>query len=266
MHSLTIEALEKFDDQHDFERMSSDVLNAEGHSDVTLIAPRGGSDEGKDLIFTTRDGRKGLGCATTGYKDNIERKFYADFSQRKPDEYQVYIFFCTAYISSSKKEKFRQYVSENLHAELIIRDIEALRSLLDTTCQYIRKHFLHIDVEHHTWSSLLSACKEHRGKILKRYSGKYEPSSLLKKSNLHSASIWPISWIFLRGTSSLKARESCHFVTLFVTLSRRSYGKMLSCKVTHTTRMDRRCILFYFSEPDARPEGGHAHEDKSDIV
>src|SRR6266566_4169964 len=31
---------------------------------------------------------------------------------------------------------------------------------------------------------------------------------------------------------------------------------MLSCKVTQTTRMDRRSILFYFSEPDARPEGG----------
>ncbi len=110
MHSLTIEALEKFDNQHDCERMSSDVLNAEGHSDVTLIAPRGGSDEGKDLTFTTRNGRKGLGCATIGYKDNIERKFYADFSQRKPGEYQVYIFFCTVvlqkFLSSSKKNVF----------------------------------------------------------------------------------------------------------------------------------------------------------------
>ena len=155
--------------------MSADVLNAEGRSDVTLIAPRGGSDDGKDLTFTTRNGRKGLGCATIGYKDNIERKFYADFSQQKPGEYQVYIFFCTAYTSSSTKGEFRQYVSENLHAELIIRDIEALRSLLDTTCQDIRKRFLHIDVEQHNWASFLSACKKQRRKILKRYSGKYEP-------------------------------------------------------------------------------------------
>lgn len=114
MYSPTIEALEKFDDQHDFERMSVDVLNAEGYRDVTPIAPRGGSDEGKDITFTTRDGRKGLGCATIGYKDDIGRKFYADISQRKPGEYQVYIFFCTAYISAPKKRNLDSMCQRNL--------------------------------------------------------------------------------------------------------------------------------------------------------
>jgi hypothetical protein len=170
--------------------MSVDVLNAEGYRDVTPIAPRGGSDEGKDITFTSRDGRKGLGCATVGYKDDIGRKFYADFSQRKPGEYQVYIFFCTADISASKKREFRQYVSEKLDAELIIRDIEALRSLLDTTCQDIRKRFLDIDVEHHTWASLLSACKEQRRKILKRYSGKYEPSLYIQRQAEKKIHTW----------------------------------------------------------------------------
>ncbi len=190
MYSPTIEALEKFDDQHDFERMCADVLNAEDYRDVIPIAPRGGSDEGKDITFTTRDGRKGLGCATIGYKDDIERKFYADFSQRKSGEYQVYIFFCTAYVSSAKKKEFRQYVSENLHAELIIHDMEALRSLLDTTCQDIRKRFLDIDVEHHNWASLLTACKGQRRKILKRYSGKYEPSLYVRRHTEQKIDTW----------------------------------------------------------------------------
>src|SRR2546425_13271009 len=65
---------------------------------------------------------------------------------------------------------------------------------------------------------------------------------------------------------SLKAREICHFVTLFVTIGRRSRGNMLSCKVTHATRKDRRCILLYFSEPGSRPEEGHAHEYESCIA
>lgn len=170
--------------------MSVDVLNAEGYRDVTPIAPRGGSDEGKDITFTTRDGRKGLGCATIGYKDDIGRKFYADISQRKPGEYQVYIFFCTAYISAPKKKEFRQYVSEKLDAELMIRDIEALRSLLDTTCQDIRKRFLQIDVERHNWASLLSACKEQRRKILERYIGKYEPLLYVQRHAEQKIDIW----------------------------------------------------------------------------
>ncbi len=52
------------------------------------------------------------------------------------------------------------------------------------------------------------------------------------------------------------AIEVWQFVTLFVTFSRRSYGKMLSYKVTHVTRKARRYILLRFSEPDSLPEGG----------
>src|SRR6266481_3925883 len=65
---------------------------------------------------------------------------------------------------------------------------------------------------------------------------------------------------------SLKAREIRHFVTLVVTIGRRSCGNMLSCKVTHAPRKDRRCILLYFSEPGSRPDEGHAHEYESCIV
>ncbi|MBA2394052.1 MAG: restriction endonuclease [Ktedonobacteraceae bacterium] len=64
MYSKTINYLEKFDNQHDFERMSADILNALGYKDVVLIAPRGGSDGGKDITFTTESGGKGLGCVT----------------------------------------------------------------------------------------------------------------------------------------------------------------------------------------------------------
>ncbi len=64
MFSHTVAALEKFDNQHDFERMSADILNSLGYKNVVPIAPRGGSDGGMDITFTTNDGKKGLACVT----------------------------------------------------------------------------------------------------------------------------------------------------------------------------------------------------------
>src|SRR5258708_1736054 len=130
MYSQTIAVLEKFDNQRDFERMCADLLIAQGNKDVVLIAPGGGPDGGRDITFTTYDGSKGLACATIG-KDDIQRKFKKDFSQRKKGEYQKYFFFCTTYLTPSQKKSFIAYGLNELDAELVPCDIEALRSLLD---------------------------------------------------------------------------------------------------------------------------------------
>ena len=42
--SSTKEALEHFDNQHDFERMAADLLNALGYQGVEPMAPSGGPD------------------------------------------------------------------------------------------------------------------------------------------------------------------------------------------------------------------------------
>src|SRR5450755_1056322 len=125
MYSKTTDHLEKFDNQHDFERMSADILNALGYKDVVLIAPRGGSDGGRDITFTTENGGKGLACVTL--RGDIERKFEEDFSKRKLGEYEKYILFCTAYLTASQKLKFTKYCVENLQALFVANDIEALR-------------------------------------------------------------------------------------------------------------------------------------------
>src|SRR5256885_6220559 len=103
MYSKTIDHLEKFDNQHDFERMSADILNALGYRDVVLIAPRGGNDGGRDITFTTESGGKGLAFVTL--RGDIERKFFEDLSQRKAGEYEKYIYFCTAYLTATQKQK-----------------------------------------------------------------------------------------------------------------------------------------------------------------
>ena len=142
MFSQTRTALQQFDNEHDFERMAADILNAQGYTEVVPIAPRGGSDEGKDIMFTTESGGKGLACVTL--RNDIQRKFEEDFSQRKAGEYEKYILFCTSYLTAQQKRKFARYCLETLEAEFVPFDIEALRSLLDSSLKSIRETYLHI--------------------------------------------------------------------------------------------------------------------------
>lgn len=140
MFSHTRTALEQFDNEHDFERMAADILNASGYKDVVLIAPRGGSDEGKDITFTTESGGKGLACVTL--RKDIDVKFKQDFSQRTAGEYDKYFLFCTAPLSAKQKLDFVRYCTTTLQAEFVPQDIEALRSLLDSTLLSIKEKYL----------------------------------------------------------------------------------------------------------------------------
>lgn len=145
MFSQTRTALEQFDNQHDFERMAADILNALGYTEVVPIAPGGGSDEGKDITFTTESRGEGLACVTL--RKDIQRKFEEDFSQRKAGEYEKYILFCTAYLSARQKRMFAIYCLEKLEAEFVPFDREGLRSLLDSSLKSIRETYLHIKDE-----------------------------------------------------------------------------------------------------------------------
>ncbi len=142
MFSLTRNALEQFDNQHDFERMAADILNAIGCTEVVPIAPRGGSDDGKDITFTTESGKKGLACVTL--RQDIGVKFKQDFSQRKANEYEKYAFFCTAHLTAKQKRTFIKFCANTLQAELVIYDIEALRSLLDSSLVAVKDRYLNL--------------------------------------------------------------------------------------------------------------------------
>jgi hypothetical protein len=145
MYSHTIAVLEKFDNQHDFERMCADLLNAQGYRDVVPIALRGGSDRGMDITFNTEDGGKGLACVTL--RKDIDTKFTEDFSQRMVGEFEKYVLFCTTYLTASQKLKFTRYCLDNLEALFVPMDIEALRSLLDSSFRHIRAQYLYIGDE-----------------------------------------------------------------------------------------------------------------------
>lgn len=142
MLSLTTQALEKFDNSHDFERMCADILNSLGNGDVTLIAPRGGGDGAKDITYTNSSGEKSLACVSL--RKDAKTKFFSDLKDRSKDDYSEYTFFTNQYITAAEKLKFTLYCAEDLEATLVCRDIESLRSLLDTTFQNLRSDYLNI--------------------------------------------------------------------------------------------------------------------------
>ncbi len=142
MLSPTHQALEKFDNQHDFERLCADILNFLGRKNVTPVAPRGGSDGGKDIIFSNGANEQGLACVTL--RKDSDQKFDEDFRERRKGEYGEYFFFTNQYLTAGQKLKYEKHCVNVLEAVLVIQDIEALRSLLDSTLQDVRSTYLHI--------------------------------------------------------------------------------------------------------------------------
>src|SRR5260370_2176347 len=125
--------------------MCADILIAQGYEDVVLVAPRGGSDRGMDITFRNQRGERGLACVTL--REDIMVKFKEDFSQRRAGEFDIYILFCTAYLTNKQKVACAKYCLDTLQAEFVPKDIEALRSLLDSSMKSIRETYLHIKDE-----------------------------------------------------------------------------------------------------------------------
>ncbi len=110
-------------------------------------------------------------------RKDIERKFKQDFSQRTAGEYEKYILFCTAYLSPKQKFDFITYCAIALQAELLLYEIEALRSLLDSAFPAIRERYLHINPN--------NVSESERTAILQLYLDRL--SELLRKDGLRES-------------------------------------------------------------------------------
>lgn len=142
MLSQTRRALEDFDNHHEFERMAADVLNARGYSNVEPMAPRGGSDGGRDIKFSEGD-TDGVALVTLDKK--IRDKFRRDLL-RQEDAEGVIALFCNVDVSPSQKLDFaKQAIAKGYRLEVF--DLERLRSLFDTSLKEARRRYLGIDDE-----------------------------------------------------------------------------------------------------------------------
>lgn len=107
MLNTTHQALEKFDNQHDFERMSADILNKLGYKNVVPIAPRGGGDGSRDITFLNYDGELSLACISL--RKDVNTKIMSDLSDRKKGEFAEYTFFTNQYLTSTEKRRLQSF-------------------------------------------------------------------------------------------------------------------------------------------------------------
>jgi len=142
MLSQTRRAIEEFDNQHDFERMAADVLNALGYSAVEPMAPVGGADGGRDIQFREGDTP---GIAFVTLEKKLKEKFNRDLSKQADGE-GVIALFCNVDVSPSMKLAFaRDAIAKGY--SLLVFDLERLRSLFDSSLKEIRRRYLHVDDE-----------------------------------------------------------------------------------------------------------------------
>ena len=122
--------------------MAADVLNALGYSSVEPMAPRGGSDGGRDIRFKEGD-TPGLAFVTLDKK--IRDKFKRDLLKQH-DSQGVIALFCNVDVSPSQKLDFaKDAIGKGYRLEVF--DLERLRSLLDSSLKDLRRRYLGIDDE-----------------------------------------------------------------------------------------------------------------------
>ena len=142
MLNQTRYALEGFDNQHDFERMASDVLNLLGYTSVEPMAPGGGPDGGLDIRFREGDVP---GMAFVTLDKGIGNKFRRDLAKDANAE-GVIALFCNVDVSPAMKLTLaREAIVKGYRLEVF--DVERLRSLLDSSLKDVRRRYLGIDDE-----------------------------------------------------------------------------------------------------------------------
>ena len=140
MYNATRRSLQDFDNQHEFERLAADVLNALGFSDVKPIAPRGGGDGGKDITFL--DGQlSGVGFVTLDKK--IRNKFALDLGKLQASEGKIALF-CNVDVTPKHRLLFAKDALAKGYV-VDIYDLERLRCLFDSTLTEQRRRYLGID-------------------------------------------------------------------------------------------------------------------------
>ena len=142
MLNKTTQALNAFDNQHDFERLAADILNKEGYKDVEPMAPGGGSDGGQDIKF--KDGEE-QGFAFVTLRKDIKTKFNEDLAKLKSDAGLIALF-CKLNVTPVMKREFTKSSLEKSY-RIQFYDLERLRSLLDSNMKDLRRKYLQIDDE-----------------------------------------------------------------------------------------------------------------------
>lgn len=140
MFNQTRQNLSAFDNQHEFERMCTDILNSLGFENVEPMAPLGGPDGGIDTKYQNGDAK---GIAFMTLRKDIRTKFFEDLEKVRDSSNEISLF-CNVDVTPKQKQEFSEAALKK-NATLQIYDIERNRSLLDSTLKDLRRRYLGID-------------------------------------------------------------------------------------------------------------------------
>ncbi len=228
VHQRTWLALENITDYAAFQQLSDEVLSAHwGYK----IHPRGMSARGTVKGHPDSWGHddKGKLCAFEyGTSPDWRGKLEDDLEQvarLKGFSPEVFVFCTNRFVSADAEREYVAMVQRTYGWELHLFGQGDLAIPLDTTCQYIRKRFLDVDVERHNWSSLLGACKDQRRKTLRRYSGKYNPTLYVHRDAEQKIDAWYRQAKMSIRQEQSQGKEKKTLAQLFVLVDQAGSGK-----------------------------------------
>jgi hypothetical protein len=143
MLNNTREHLNRYDNQHEFERLAADLLNSLGWECVEPMAPLGGSDGGLDIKYKTSNNVDGIALVTL--RKDIVKKFKSDLAGLPSGAGEISLF-CNVDVTPCNKKKFEEWAKKKGFG-LVVFDLERIRSMLDTSFTGLREKYLHIKVE-----------------------------------------------------------------------------------------------------------------------
>ena len=228
VHQRTWLALENITDYAAFQQLSDEVLTAHwGYK----IHPRGMSARGTVKGHPDSwgyDDKAKLCAFEYGTSPDWRGKLEGDLEQVACIEGfmpEVFVFCTNRFVSADAEREYIAMVQRTYGWELRLFGQGDLAIPLDTTCQYIRKRFLDIDVERHNWASLLGACKDQRRKTLKRYSGKYNPTLYVQRDAEQKIDAWYRQAKMSIRQEQRQGKEKKTLAQLFVLVDQAGSGK-----------------------------------------
>ncbi|MBU1204399.1 MAG: hypothetical protein KKE93_00640 [Nanoarchaeota archaeon] len=140
MYHKTIDELEKYSDNIEFERFCCEILSRLGYRG---IEPQGvgKKDGGKDALLNTS---KAKVVFHFSLRKDWDKKIYEDLEKVKDKDYSKFVFVSNHFIPPMRRDKLKKEIEQKYNLDSDIYDQERLRNELDSHSLDLRERYFNI--------------------------------------------------------------------------------------------------------------------------